>query len=99
MLDGHERSAWARTSTLACVIATGFSAMAGKRKKFKPSDFDPFSKKTEGGRMGAAEFGALLFGGQGKKPGKKTNDKANPISDADHAQPPPPPVRVRGKPR
>lgn len=71
MLEARERSEWARTSSTLCMIASGFVGLGGKRKKFKPSDFDPFAAKKHK-TVDVREFGALVFGiKKAKKAGKK----------------------------
>jgi hypothetical protein len=46
MTEAHERSEWSRTASLMALIAN--SQRDPKRTRaFKPTDFDPFSKKRQ----------------------------------------------------
>lgn len=59
MLQHRERSEWARCSSLMSLVANAFAA---RGKKFKPADFDPFSKldRRQAGKVSVEVFGAMM---------------------------------------
>lgn len=64
MAEQRERSEWARTSALLALIANAHRDPR-KSRPFRPSDFDPFVKRSEG------DMAALraVFTGKEQAPG------------------------------
>jgi hypothetical protein len=67
MVEGRERSEWARTSFWCSLYANGKRDPKRRRKPFEPVDFSPFGKEGKPKADKAAAWAALAAYAQSKK--------------------------------